>query len=81
MLSELPPEGVTAGFYKIDGELLYAPNYVLNKDWQLLKEEKDNYEYPVHGWRWFDSEDEARQAYGLPPAEKPEGEEPTPHWI
>ena len=70
MESVLPPEGVTAGFYKLDDVLLYAPNYVLNKDYTLLKEEYENHAYPVDGWTWFESEDEARQAYGLPPKEE-----------
>jgi hypothetical protein len=46
-----------AGFYKLtnDGYLHYAPEYVEGQGYLLLKDEKDNYEYPVDGWEWFDS--------------------------
>jgi len=55
---------MTAGFYKYKigepkDQLLYAPNAVHNKNYKLLKEEKDNYQYPVSGWYWFDTEEEA----------------------
>lgn len=33
----------------------------------LNRDEKDNYVYPVHDWYWFDTEDEARAFFGLPP--------------
>ncbi len=59
-------------FKKQEQELLEAPNFVYSKDYSLLVEEKDTYTYPVDGWQWFDSEDEARLAYNLP---KPEVEE------
>lgn len=51
----------TSGFYKLDGLLLYGPNFVLNKDYELRKETKDEHQYPVDGWYWFDSEEEAQQ--------------------
>ena len=48
-------------FYKKDGEnLLFWPNHIWNKDYELHKEDKDTYEYPVDGWYWFENEDEAR---------------------
>jgi len=49
------------GFYKKSEEetLLEGPNKVLNKNFELYKEEKDNYEYPVDGWYWFDTREEA----------------------
>lgn len=57
----------TSGFYKNDeGMLLYGPNYVLGGGFSLFKEQKDSYEYPVWGWKWFDSEEEARLEYNLP---------------
>jgi hypothetical protein len=55
----------TSGFYKLDGELLYGPNFVLNANYELRKETKDVYDYPVDGWHWFDSEGEARIFFGL----------------
>jgi len=49
-----------SGFYKlIDSELIYAPNFVINKTFELLKEKHSEYSYPVDGWIWFDTETEA----------------------
>lgn len=60
----------TEGFYKNDdGCLLYGPNYVLSGSYNLYKDQKDSYEYPVFGWYWFNSEDEARLFFNLPPKE------------
>lgn len=51
----------TAGFYKLDeGQLLYGPNFVINANYQLYREAKDEHSYPVDGWYWFDSEADAR---------------------
>ena len=55
------------GFYKNDGDLLYGPNFVLNADYELRKETKDEHTYPVDGWYWFDTEEEARAYFELPP--------------
>lgn len=57
----------TSGFYKLDGDLLFGPNFVLNKDYELRRETKDQHTYPVDGWSWFDTEEEARLFFGLPP--------------
>ena len=62
----------TSGFYKLDGELLYGPHFVLNKDYELYRETHTEYTYPIDGWSWFDSEAEARVFYGLPLPEKVE---------
>jgi hypothetical protein len=57
---------MNSGFYKNDnGQLLYGPNFVLNKDYELKKENKDNYEYPVDGWYWFESETDARVYFNM----------------
>jgi len=40
---------------------MYAPNYVESNGFVLVKQEKDNYEYPVDGWEWFDSEENANE--------------------
>lgn len=48
------------GFYKLDGEsLLYAPTFVCAPGYELRAEMKDNYTYPVDGWKWFNSVSEA----------------------
>jgi hypothetical protein len=51
---------MTSGFYKKDNEeLFYAPNIVEGNGFVLVAQDKDQYEYPVDGWVWFDSEEEA----------------------
>lgn len=50
----------TQGFYKLeDNNLQYAPNFVDAPNYKLDQELKDTYTYPVDGWTWFDSEEEA----------------------
>ena len=63
-------ENKTDGFYRVDNEtmLVCGRLYVLNQDYALYRDEKDTYEYPIDGWRWFDSEDEAYNYFNL---EKP----------
>lgn len=63
----------TSGFYKNDeGMLLCGPNYVLAGSFSLYKEQKDEYIYPVHGWYWFDTEEQARTFFNLPKPKEPE---------
>lgn len=59
-----------SGFYKInsDKNILYASLLVMNKEYTLKKELKDTYSYPIDGWYWFNSEDEAYTFFGI---EKP----------
>lgn len=46
----------TSGFYKRDGEqLLYGPNFVLNADYELRRETREQNAMPVDGWQWFDT--------------------------
>jgi hypothetical protein len=53
---------MTSGFYKKENEeLLYATNIVEGNGFVLVAQDKDQYEYPVDGWYWFDSEEEALQ--------------------
>lgn len=55
------------GFYKIeDKNLLFAPNFVFAPGFTLIGEEKDIYEFPVDGWYWFDSLNDANGFFGLP---------------
>lgn len=56
----------TSGFYKLDGELLFGPNFVLNAKYELRRETKEDHTYPVDGWYWFDSEQQAREFFNLP---------------
>jgi hypothetical protein len=67
----------TSGFYKNDnGYVLYGPNFVLNANYDLRKETKDQHTYPTDGWYWFDSVEEAYTFFGLEyiPLEKNIGE-------
>ena len=56
------------GFYKIEpnGNLLHAPNFVKHKDYELYAQTHNLNTYPVDGWYWFDSEEEARTHFNLP---------------
>jgi hypothetical protein len=50
----------TAGFYKLDGEcLLFGPYFVLNKDYELRSQTHEQHTYPVDGWNWFNSKEDA----------------------
>ena len=56
----------TSGFYKLDGEiLLYGPHFVLNANYELRKETHTEHTYPVDGWYWFDTEQEAKDFFGI----------------
>jgi hypothetical protein len=57
---------MNAGFYKKDGDvLLYGPNGIYTPTFSLLKENKDNYTYPVDGWYWFDDDGSAYSFFNL----------------
>jgi hypothetical protein len=48
------------GFYtKTNGELIYGRRFIYAPTYKLTKNLKDTYQYPVHGWRWFDSLEDA----------------------
>jgi len=58
----------TAGFYKNEddsGYILHGPNFVLAGSFSLYRHLKDTYTYPVGGWYWFDSTEEAYAFWGL----------------
>jgi hypothetical protein len=55
----------TSGFYKLDGDLLYAPNYVLHANYELRKETYTEHTYPIDGWHWFDSEVDAKVFFNI----------------
>ena len=57
----------TSGFYKYEsGFLLFGSSYVLNANYELRRETRDDHSYPVDGWYWFDTEEEARLFFDLP---------------
>ena len=57
----------TKGFYKSDnGSLLYAPNFLILPDiGELSIELRDTYEYPILGWYYFDTEEEAKSFFNI----------------
>lgn len=55
----------TSGFYKLDGQLLYGPNFVVSAEYELYKEKFSTYQYPVQGWYWFDSEVQAKEFWNI----------------
>lgn len=56
-----------AGFYKYqDNELYHGPNFVVHKDFQLYKENYQDYSYPIDGWYWFDSREHAESFFNIP---------------
>ena len=54
-----------SGFYKFDGVLLYGANFVLNANYELRKETKDQHVYPTDGWYWFESLEEACSFFNI----------------
>jgi len=57
-------------FYKMinESDYTFGPE-VLSAEYQLLTEDKDTYTYPIDGWIWANSEEEAREFFNLPPLE------------
>jgi hypothetical protein len=55
----------TSGFYFYETEenAFYAPHFVYAKDYELLREDHETYDYPVHGWYWFDTLKEAQKFF------------------
>ena len=57
---------MSSGFYKNnDGNLIHAPNAVFNKDYELLKEDKELLRLPIDGWYWFDTKEDALEFFEL----------------
>lgn len=64
-----------SGFYSLDttidengnpfNNLLYAERFVAAPSYELRRELKDTYEYPVWNWYWFDSEEEAKAFFEI----------------
>lgn len=54
-------------FYKNEnGSLLCGPNFVENQNYSLQRSNHEEYTYPVDGWYWFETDEEARAFFGLP---------------
>lgn len=63
---------MSSGFYKYESNnILYGPNFVYNEDYTLLREEAQTIDFPVDGWYWFDTMEDAYAFFNIP---LPEGE-------
>ena len=56
---------MSAGFYKYEEPFLLYGTTVLDANYELRAETKDEHEYPIDGWYWFDSREEATQFFGI----------------
>ena len=54
----------TSGFYNKDA-MLRAGKFVYGPGFTLLRDLKDTYTYPVNGWIWFDSAEEAAASFDV----------------
>jgi hypothetical protein len=56
----------TSGFYKNeDGNVLHGHDLVYNANYCLNRDLSDQYEYPIDGWYWFDSIQDAYSFFGI----------------
>lgn len=56
---------MNSGFYKIDGgELLYGL-HIVAPTFTLTAETRADFSFPLDGWYWFNSEEEARFVLGV----------------
>lgn len=59
----------TSGFYQVgiaSSVFPYAPNLVMFPDGtSITKEKKNTYTYPINGWVWYDSIEDAYGSQGL----------------
>lgn len=46
--------------------ILHGPNFVEAGSYNIYREYKDTYTYPIGGWYWFDSKEEAYIFWNLP---------------
>jgi hypothetical protein len=57
---------MSSGFYKNeDNNMLYAPETVSGPYYFLSKDEFQNYTYTIDGWYYFNTENEAKDFFGL----------------
>jgi hypothetical protein len=56
----------TTGFYKFDGETLrFAPSSVYAPNFTLLLSLRESYSYPVMGWRYFPTLEDAESFFAI----------------
>lgn len=56
---------MSEGFYKYEEPYLLNGRWVLDAEYELHANQKDEYNYPVYGWYWFDSREEALEFFNV----------------
>lgn len=54
-----------AFYYNDNGNLLTAPNFVAFATFELDAELHTTYTYPIEGWYWFDTEEQAKEFFEI----------------
>jgi len=65
------------GFYKNDNGQLFCGSSVYSTNYTLFSDNKDSYVYPIDGWYWFDTLEEACNYFQLDIKKYTESEEGT----
>lgn len=53
------------GFYKLDNGSLLFGTMVTSQEYLLIVEEKDDHEFPVDGWHYFENESDAKTFFEI----------------
>jgi hypothetical protein len=56
-------------FYKYQDDVLLSGNVVTTPTFELTIETRGEFSYPVDGWVWFETEEEAQAHFGIVNAE------------
>lgn len=66
-------------FYSVERETLFkVEDNIFGPGYSLIIQDREIYEYPVYGWYWFDSDEEAETALGVKLPEPPEAPQEMP---
>lgn len=66
------------GFYKhVANTLAYGATFIHSPNYELRVEQKDTYTFPVDGWYWFDTLEEACSFFNLDIADYQKSPEET----
>ena len=53
-------------FYKYENEVLMFGPTVMDAEYALTPDMLSELSLPIDGWYWFDTEDQAREFFGIP---------------
>lgn len=59
-------------FYSQVGEEILKSDNLFGPGWNLFTVDKDIYTYPVEGWYWFDTDEEAEAFFAMSLPKPPE---------